>query len=162
VVRDVTERIQSRVKYEAAETLRREAHQRLLEAIDVMTDGFALFDSEDRLQVYNQRYVEDVWGCCADYIRPGLTFKEMVEYGVRNGLWEGTEESFESIAKREMAPPEQAAYPRRGGCRGLHGYYRSQARRSVSSGERRPVPGSSRIVARCGPDPRGSEDRLCQ
>ena len=117
MVRDVTERIQSRAKYEAAETLRREAHQRLLEAIDVMTDGFALFDSEDRLQVYNQRHVEDVWGCCADYIRPGLTFKEMVEYGVHNGLWEGTEESFESIAKRalkrhrELPSLEEIEYP---------------------------------------------------
>ncbi len=117
VVRDVTERIQSRVKYEAAETLRRSAHQRLLEAIDVMTDGFALFDSEYRLQVYNQRYVEDVWSNCGDYVRPGLTFEEMVSFGVRNGLWAGSDMPFEEIAAlalkrhRQLPSLEEIEYP---------------------------------------------------
>jgi hypothetical protein len=44
-----------------------------------MNDGFALFDADDRLQVYNRHYVEDVWGKDADFIRPGLTFRELAD-----------------------------------------------------------------------------------
>jgi PAS domain S-box-containing protein len=79
VVHDVSGRLHARAKYESSEALRREAHQRLLDAIEAMNDGFALFDADDRLQVYNRHYVEDVWGKDADFIRPGLTFRELAD-----------------------------------------------------------------------------------
>ena len=95
VVRDVSDRLRSRVKYESAEILRREAHQHLLDAIEVMNDGFALFDADDRLLIYNRHYVEDVWGEEADFIRPGLTFREIAEHGIRIGHWDDANDSVE-------------------------------------------------------------------
>ena len=95
VVRDVTERLRSRVKYESAEILRREAHQHLLDAIEAMNDGFALFDADDRLLIYNRHYVEDVWGEGADFIRPGLTFEEIAKHGMQIGHWDKTDASVE-------------------------------------------------------------------
>ena len=95
VVRDVSDRLRSRVKYESAEILRREAHQHLLDAIEAMNDGFALFDADDRLLIYNRHYVEDVWGEGADFIRPGLTFREIAEHGMQIGHWDKTDASVE-------------------------------------------------------------------
>jgi PAS domain S-box-containing protein len=96
VVRDVSDRLHARAKYESAEALRREAHQRLLDAIEAMNDGFALFDADDRLQVYNRHYVEDVWGKDADFIRPGLTFRELADYAIRIGHWDYAADSVET------------------------------------------------------------------
>ncbi len=102
VVRDVSDRIQARAKYEAAEALRREAHQRLLDAIDAMNDGFALYDADDRLQVYNQHYVDDVWGKDADFICPGRTFREIADYGIRVGHWDDVDETIEKAIESAM------------------------------------------------------------
>ncbi|MFT5439883.1 MAG: PAS domain S-box-containing protein, partial [Alphaproteobacteria bacterium] len=93
VVHDVSSRLHARAKYESSEALRREAHQRLLDAIEAMNDGFALFDADDRLQVYNRHYVEDVWGKDADFIRPGLTFHEIADYAIRIGHWDDADET---------------------------------------------------------------------
>lgn len=102
VVRDVSERLRSRIKYESAEILRREAHQHLLDAIEAMNDGFALFDADDRLLIYNRHYVEDVWGDEADFIRPGLTFEEIARYGKQIGHWDKTDASVEIAIENAM------------------------------------------------------------
>ncbi|WP_157218125.1 hybrid sensor histidine kinase/response regulator [Flavisphingomonas formosensis] len=52
------------------------AERRLRDAIDSINEGFAIFDADDRLVVYNATYLS-LWPRIADRIRPGLTFAEL-------------------------------------------------------------------------------------
>lgn len=60
------------------------AHSRMMHALDAMIDGFALYDPEDRLVVYNQKYVE-LNPHIADLIKPGAQYEEMLRQGVARG-----------------------------------------------------------------------------
>lgn len=61
------------------------ARSRMTHAFESMADGFALYDPQDRLVVYNQKYVE-LNGHIADIIAPGITYEEMLRIGMeRNG-----------------------------------------------------------------------------
>jgi two-component system, sensor histidine kinase len=66
---------------EAAET----AQSRLQDAIDSVIEGFALFDSDDRLILCNQSYL-DLWPGIADAIRPGVSFGEIARLVAEHGL----------------------------------------------------------------------------
>ncbi|MDH3673720.1 MAG: PAS-domain containing protein, partial [Gammaproteobacteria bacterium] len=60
------------------------AHSRMMHALDAMADGFALYDSDDRLVVYNQQYVE-LNPHIADLIKPGAQYEMMLRTGVERG-----------------------------------------------------------------------------
>jgi len=55
----------------------------LYNAIEVMEDGFVLFDAEDRLVICNQRYKE-IYFEIADILKPGVTFKEIISAALEN------------------------------------------------------------------------------
>lgn len=57
-----------------AETMR----TRLSEAIEAVNEGFALFDSDDRLILCNRKYLS-FWPGVADRIAPGMRFREIAE-----------------------------------------------------------------------------------
>lgn len=58
---------------EQAET----ARSRLVAALDAASEGFALFDSQDRLVLFNARYLT-FWPGMSDKIREGMSFREIV------------------------------------------------------------------------------------
>ncbi|HEX2115253.1 MAG TPA: ATP-binding protein [Alphaproteobacteria bacterium] len=63
------------------------SEQRLRNAIDTMGDGFAIFDAEDRLVMWNRRYVE-----MNPYLQriseiEGKTFEQLVREGARLGVF---------------------------------------------------------------------------
>lgn len=63
----------------------RTQEDRLLQAIEVMNDGFALFDDQDRLAVFNRPYRRllkriDAW------IRPGVAFREIMQAVLDAGM----------------------------------------------------------------------------
>lgn len=60
------------------------AHHRLLEAMEAVGGGFALFDADDRLVIYNQQFPA-LFPAIADLIRPGASFEELVRAGVERG-----------------------------------------------------------------------------
>lgn len=60
------------------------AHARMMHALDAMVDGFALYDPNDRLVVYNQKYVE-LNPHIADLIKPGARYESMLRKGVERG-----------------------------------------------------------------------------
>lgn len=62
------------------------ARTRMMHALDVMADGFALYDAQDRLLVYNQKYVE-MKPMIADMVVPGVSFEEMMREAVRRGMY---------------------------------------------------------------------------
>lgn len=87
--------------------------EQLAEAIEVIDDGFALYDPDDRLVTFNSRY-KSYYGASSDLIRAGHTFEEILRGGVANGQYqvpEGCEEQWiaERLAKHRnpQGPVEQ-------------------------------------------------------
>jgi signal transduction histidine kinase len=58
------------------EMIAEQSRSRLMHALDVMADGFALYDASDRIVLYNRKYV-DYSPCAADVIMPGVA-KEVI------------------------------------------------------------------------------------
>jgi len=83
------------------------ARTRMMHALDVMADGFALYDAQDRLLVYNQKYVE-MKPLIADMVVPGVSFEEMMREAVRRGMYvmSGmTPETFLALRFRQRRNP---------------------------------------------------------
>lgn len=57
------------------------ARLRMSHALEAMADGFALFDADDRLQIYNRQYI-DLNPHIADIIAPGKKFEDMLRIGM--------------------------------------------------------------------------------
>jgi PAS domain S-box-containing protein len=61
--------------------------EQLHAAIDVLYDGFVLFDADDRLIVCNQRY-RDMYAASAPAIYPGAKFEDILRYGLEHGQYD--------------------------------------------------------------------------
>ncbi|GEM_PF-3360410 len=92
---DVT---QLRLREQAAQ----EARQRLVEAIEAIPQGFAIFDPEDRLVLFNQRY-KDKYSLAPDFIRPGVSYEELLHEIVRRGLVDVPPERREAWIRERIA-----------------------------------------------------------
>lgn len=74
--------------------------EQLAEAIEVIDDGFALYDPDDRLVTFNSRF-SSYYNASSDLIRVGSRFEDIVRGSVANGQYreaEGREEEW--IAER--------------------------------------------------------------
>lgn len=67
-----------------AEAEARAAQRRLLEAIEAIPQGFALFGADDRLAVFNSRY-RDQFSLVADMVTVGRSFEELGREAIRRG-----------------------------------------------------------------------------
>jgi len=74
VARDLTDRL-------AAELKARESAQTLEDAMEAISEGFALYDKDDRLIVFNEKYRE-IYAQSANALIPGRTFEEIVTFGL--------------------------------------------------------------------------------
>ncbi len=61
----------------SSEARAREAEARLRQALESISDGFVLWDADDRLVLCNQRY-RDLYAAVADHIRPGVGFADLI------------------------------------------------------------------------------------
>ena len=61
----------------AASRLARDAHTRLMEAIESVPQGFSLFDADDHLVICNRKYREVVYGPGAQ-VHPGDSFESII------------------------------------------------------------------------------------
>jgi PAS domain S-box-containing protein len=112
-LRDISERKRAEAAHllaqrraEAAEKEAREARMRLEDAIETMSEGFVLYDAEDRLVLCNGRYRE-IYAESADLIVPGARFPDLIRAGVERGQYldaAGREEAW--IAERLAAHRE--------------------------------------------------------
>jgi len=76
------------------------AETQLMEAIEALDDGFALYDCDDRLILCNNRYKE-MYPASADAMIPGRRFEDIVRYGLARGQFNaalGDEEAW--LSKR--------------------------------------------------------------
>jgi len=75
--RDVTERRER-------EQALAHAHETLEDAVESLSEGFALYDADDRLVVCNRRY-RAMNRICADIVKPGMRFADLIWTGFERG-----------------------------------------------------------------------------
>jgi diguanylate cyclase (GGDEF)-like protein/PAS domain S-box-containing protein len=74
----------ARVQAEQAKAEVQAAHRQLLEAFEVVPEGVALFDAEDRLVRWNKRY-EEIYP--ATRFRAGMRFEDLIRDGIARGQY---------------------------------------------------------------------------
>ena len=62
-----------------------EARQRLIDAIESISEGFSLYDRDDRLVLSNKRYQELLYSGPEDEIKPGVLFETVIRYVAEAG-----------------------------------------------------------------------------
>lgn len=68
------------------EMIAEQSRSRLMHALDVMADGFALYDANDRIVLYNRKYV-DYSPLVADIIMPGAAKEEILGKSTSRGAF---------------------------------------------------------------------------
>ena len=83
------------------------ARQRMTQALDVMAEGFALFDADEKLVVFNRKYVE-CRGRVAELIVRGASYETLLAEEIRRGAFDVRGRTFEtylaSALKRHRNP----------------------------------------------------------
>lgn len=102
VAEDETAEVEARLRAEAAEA-------RLIDAIESMSEGFALYDAEDRLVLCNSNYRS----ICANggvHVVPGIAFEEIIRINVAHGFVPGlqSEDAVEDWIQRRLAKHRSA------------------------------------------------------
>src|SRR5690606_929067 len=75
---------------------RRSVLGQLLEAVQAMPDGVGVYDADDRLILWNRQYGE-IHPHLAPVLRPGVTFREILQVGLKAGVYQdavGREEAW--------------------------------------------------------------------
>ncbi len=91
---DITELKQREFALAKMAQREQDARNRLCDAIEAVPDGFVHYDTEDRLDVCNERYRE-FYPESADLLVPGTTFEHIIREGVARGQY------LEAIGKEE-------------------------------------------------------------
>jgi len=77
---------EARAEAERAEQEARAAHARLLDAFEVVPEGLALFDADDRYVLWNRRY-EQIYAESGDRIVRGMRFEDTLRAGLQRGQY---------------------------------------------------------------------------
>ena len=77
-----------------------EARARLTDAIETISEGFSLYDVDDKLVIFNSKY-KSLFSAHADVIEPGTTFEKIVRTAVQRGMIDDAEGGHEAwLAER--------------------------------------------------------------
>lgn len=83
---DASEIVRQREELGAARDAADASRNTLIDAIEALPDGFALYDADDRLMLCNQRY-RDIYSPSAPAMTPGATFEQIIRYGLERGQY---------------------------------------------------------------------------
>ena len=78
-----------------------DAQRQLTDAIESMTEGFALFDAEERLVLFNNRY-RKMSGPAAPLVRPGMIYEELLRCIAAAGHVVGASEDTEGWVQTRL------------------------------------------------------------
>jgi class 3 adenylate cyclase len=73
-----------------------EARRRLTDAIESISEGFSLYDAEDRLVICNSRYHEQLYPGMSNIVQLGTSFETIIRTAVERGLVDEVKD-FESV-----------------------------------------------------------------
>ena len=83
---DVTDRIEAETRADDLARRAQAAERSLKEALDAISDGFALYDSDDRLVVLN-RAIRTLYDLPHDVSLTGARFEDLLRYAVGQGVY---------------------------------------------------------------------------
>ena len=110
-----------------------QARQRLVDAIESISEGFALFDRDDRLVLCNSRYRDLLYPGLADVMAPGTPFETIIRRAAERGLVEEARGRVEEWVAERLASHRNASgveVPHRSGER----WIRISERRTTDGG----------------------------
>jgi diguanylate cyclase (GGDEF)-like protein len=87
---------------ERVEMERRKAREMLDSAIDSMSDGFVMWDQEDRLVICNQKY-RDIYKISAPFLKIGARFVDIIRAGVHAGQYPQAGEDVAGFVRHMVA-----------------------------------------------------------
>lgn len=93
---DITELVRQNEALDAAGKAIEAASTRLRDAIEALPEGFALYDADDRLVAFNQRY-SDLYAVTGEAIAIGARFEDLLRAGLARGQYpqaQGREEDW--------------------------------------------------------------------
>jgi diguanylate cyclase (GGDEF)-like protein/PAS domain S-box-containing protein len=73
----------------------------LITTIDNMSQGLMLFDANERVVVKNSRYIE-MYGLSPDIVKPGCTFRELIQHRKNMGTFEGDIEEYRQALQEHL------------------------------------------------------------
>ncbi len=79
-----------------------EARARLTDAIETISEGFSLYDADDKLVIFNSKY-KNLFSAHADVIEPGTTFETIVRAAVERGMIDDAEGGHEAWLAERIA-----------------------------------------------------------
>jgi diguanylate cyclase (GGDEF)-like protein/PAS domain S-box-containing protein len=79
-----------------------QANAHLDTALNNMSQGLLLFDSEERVMVCNGRYIE-MYGLSSAAVRPGAAFRDLLEHRKEAGTFEGDVDAYRAAIARDRA-----------------------------------------------------------
>lgn len=79
---------------------------RLEEAIETMSEGFALFDADRRLVMFNENYRSMIWPRLADFIRVGVRFDDIVTETLNRKVWQSTQTEIDNLMEQAISRHE--------------------------------------------------------
>jgi signal transduction histidine kinase/CheY-like chemotaxis protein len=86
------------------------ARRRLTDALESISEGFFLYDSDDRMVLCNSRY-RDLYPALADIYQPGLRFEDMIRTVVERGIVAGAAERPEEWIAQRLAQHRNPSGP---------------------------------------------------
>jgi signal transduction histidine kinase len=110
------------------------ARQRLVDAIESISEGFALFDRDDRMVLCNSRYRDLLYPGMADVMVPGTPFETIIRRAAERGLVEEAKGRVDEWVAERLASHRSAS--------GVAAPHRSQER-WIRISERRTADGGS-------------------
>jgi len=95
-IEDLNEKLRGSQGLAALERLRLDI------ALNNMTQGLLLFDSETRIIVCNRRYIE-MYGLSSDVVKPGCTLNELIAHRIETGSFKGNVDGYGATVLRNLA-----------------------------------------------------------
>lgn len=94
-----------------AEATAQEARNQLTDAIESISEGFALFDKEDGLLVTNQRYREIMLGDANAELATGTPFREIVKQAAGSNRFPNAEQDRKTWIERQISRHKTVSAP---------------------------------------------------
>lgn len=86
------------------------AEQYLAEALQSVSEGFALYDAEDRLVLCNDKYRE-IYSDSAEILVPGTRFEDIIRFGARRNQYRKAQFDLEAFVRERLEQHRNPAGP---------------------------------------------------
>ena len=94
-------------RQERLENERERAQKLLEESIAAMSDGFVIWDADDRLLTCNTQY-KSLYSVSAPVLKPDVSFRDLMYYGASNGQYPQAGDDIEGFVEESLASHSKA------------------------------------------------------